>query len=64
MSLKAIFVKDLDCNRDRFQSNPHIFIYVPFVHSSKPTFTKDVIRAEALCDGLEFKQSEGNHISI
>lgn len=64
MSLKALFVEDLDSNRDRFQSNPHILIYIPFVHRSKPAFTKDVIIAEALRDGLKFKQSEGNHISI
>lgn len=64
MSLKAFLVKDLNSNRERFEANPNILIYVTFVDGSKATLTKNVVRTEALGYGLELKQGEGNNMGI
>lgn len=64
MALKAFLIEHLNSNRQRFESNPNILINVAFVHGPKTTFSKDVVRTEALGDGLELKESESNDVGV
>lgn len=64
MALMPILVKHLNGNRQRFQPDPDIFINIAFVNRAKATFAKHIVRSEALGDGLQFKQGEGNHIGV
>lgn len=64
VALKTLLVENLNSDRKRFKTNPHILINITFVNSPKSTLPQDVIGAEALCNSLEFIKSESNHMGV
>lgn len=64
VALKALLVEDLDGDGQRLEPNPHILVNVAFVHSPEPTFPQNVVGAEALGDGLELEEGEGDDVRV
>lgn len=64
VTLKPLFVKYFDSNRQRLKSNTNILINVALVNSSKTTLTKYIIRSEAFSNCLQLKKSKCNYMSI
>lgn len=64
MTLKALLVQNLNSNGEGLEANPNILINVALVDGAKSTLTENVIRAKALGNGLELKQSESNDMGI
>lgn len=60
VSLETFLVKNLDGNRERLEAKAEIVINVPLVDSAEAAFSEDVVGAEALGDGLELEESEGD----
>lgn len=64
VALKALFIEDLDGHRERFQPHPHILINVALVHSPEASLAQDVVGPEALGDGLELVEGEGDDVRV
>ena len=60
VSLETFLVKNLDGNRERLKAKAEIVINVALVDSAEAAFSEDVVGAEALGDGLELEESEGD----
>lgn len=64
MSLKALFVENLNSNGEGFEANSDILVNVTLVDSAETTFTENVIGAKTLGDSLKLVQCEGNNVSV
>lgn len=62
--LEAILVEDLDGHRKGFEADSHVLVDVSLVHRSEPSFSEDVIGAEALGDGFQLEQCEGDCVGV
>lgn len=60
VSLETFLVKNLDGNRERLKAKAEIVINVALVDSAEAAFSEDVVGAEALGDGLELEEGEGD----
>lgn len=60
VSLETFLVENLDGNRERLKAKAEIVINVAFVDGAEAAFSEDVVGAEALGDGLELEESEGD----
>lgn len=60
VSLETFLVKNLDGNRERLKAKAEIVINVALVDSAEAAFSEDVVGSEALGDGLELEESEGD----
>lgn len=64
MTLKALFVENLNSNGKRFETNPDILVNVTLIDGSESALTQNIIRTEALSDCLQLVESKGNDMSI
>lgn len=55
VALKALLVENLNGNRQGFEANPDVIIYVALVNSTKAALAKNVVGAEALGDGFQLE---------
>lgn len=60
VSLETFLVKNLDGNRERLKAKAEIVINVALVDSAEAAFSEDVVGSEALGDGLELEEGEGD----
>lgn len=60
VSLETFLVQNLDGDGERLETKAEIVINVSFVDGAEAAFSEDVVGAEALGDGLELEESEGD----
>lgn len=60
MSLETFLVEDLDGDGERPEAKAEIVINVALVDGAEAAFAEDVVGAEALGDGLELEEGEGD----
>lgn len=60
VSLETFLVQNLDGDGEGLETKAEIVINVAFVDGAEAAFAEDVVGAEALGDGLELEESEGD----